>query len=60
MKKILVPTDFSEQAHIALRAAAGIARKSSAEIILLHIIDLPHETMDMIQPGYDLPEIMFF
>lgn len=60
MKKILVPTDFSEQANIALRAAAGIARKSSAEIILLHIIDLPHETMDMIQPGYDLPEIMFF
>ncbi|WKW46148.1 universal stress protein [Myroides sp. JBRI-B21084] len=60
MKKILVPTDFSEQATIALRAAAGIARKSNAEIILLHIIDLPHETMDMIQPGYDLPEIMFF
>lgn len=60
MKKILVPTDFSEQAYIALRAAAGIARKSSAEIILLHIIDLPQETMDMIKPGYDLPEIMFF
>ncbi len=60
MKKILVPTDFSEQANIALKAAAGIARKSSAEIILLHIIDLPHEAMDMIQPGYDVPEIMFF
>lgn len=60
MKKILVPTDFSEQANIALKAAAGIARKSSAEIILLHIIDLPQETMDMIKPGYDLPEIMFF
>ncbi|UUV22635.1 universal stress protein [Flavobacterium sp. CBA20B-1] len=60
MKKILVPTDFSEQAAIALKAAVGIARKSNAEIILLHIIDLPHETMDMIQPGYDLPEIMFF
>ncbi len=60
MKKILVPTDFSEQATIALRAATNIARKSGAEIILLHIIDLPQETMDMIKPGYDLPEIMFF
>ena len=60
MKKILVPTDFSEQAFIALRAAAGIARKSNAEIVLLHIIDLPQEAMDMIKPGYDLPEIMFF
>ncbi|HUH25804.1 MAG TPA: universal stress protein, partial [Flavobacterium sp.] len=36
----------------------GIARKSNAEIVLLHIIDLPQEAMDMIQPGYDLPEIM--
>ncbi|MBA5793308.1 universal stress protein [Flavobacterium sp. xlx-214] len=60
MNKILVPTDFSAQAYNALKAAAGIARKSNAEIILLHIIDLPQETMDMIKPGYDLPEIMFF
>lgn len=60
MKKILVPTDFSEQAFNALKAAAGIARKSNAEIILLHIIDLPQETMDMVRPGYDLPEIIFF
>ena len=60
MKKILVPTDFSDQAFNALKAAAGIARKSNAEIVLLHIIDLPQETMDMIKPGYDLPEIMFF
>src|SRR5690606_1714543 len=48
------------QAGIALKAAAGIARKSNAEIILLHIIDLPQETMDMINPGYELPEIMLF
>lgn len=60
MKKILVPTDFSEQAFNALKAAAGIARKSNAEIILLHIIDLPHEGTDMVTQGYELPEIMFF
>lgn len=60
MKKILVPTDFSEQAFNALRAAASIARKSNAEIILLHIIDLPQEAMDKVNPGYDVPEIIFF
>lgn len=60
MKKILVPTDFSNQAHQAIKAAASIAQNSSTEIILLHIIDLPQETMDMIKPGYDIPEIIFF
>ncbi len=60
MKKILVPTDFSEQAFNALKAAASIARKSNAEIILLHIIDLPQEAMDKVNPGYEVPEIIFF
>jgi nucleotide-binding universal stress UspA family protein len=60
MKKILVPTDFSDQAFNAIKAAASIAKDSSTEIILLHIIDLPQETMDMIKPGYEIPEIMLF
>src|SRR5690606_2686906 len=60
MKKILVPTDFSEQALNAVKAAASVARNSNTEIILLHIIDLPQETMDMVQPGYEIPEIMLF
>ena len=37
MKKILVPTDFSEHAHYALKVAAQIARKNDGEIILLHM-----------------------
>ena len=60
MKKILVPTDFSEQAMNAVKAAASIAKNTSIEIILLHIIDLPQETMDMIKPGYEIPEIILF
>lgn len=60
MKKILVPTDFSDQAFNAVKAAASIAKHSDTEIILLHIIDLPQETMDMINPGYEIPEIMLF
>lgn len=60
MKKILVPTDFSEHASNAIRSAASIARKTGAELLLLHIIDLPQEAMDAIRPGYDIPEIMLF
>lgn len=42
MKKILVPTDFSEQAGYAAEVAASIARKTDAELHLLHIIDIPN------------------
>jgi nucleotide-binding universal stress UspA family protein len=41
IKNILVPTDFSEFADNALGAAASIARKNSATIHLLHIVELP-------------------
>jgi len=60
MKKILVPTDFSENARNATKAAADIARKTNAELYLLHIIELPHEGTDMIQNGFDIPEIVYF
>lgn len=39
MKKILVPTDFSKPALIATEVAADIARRSGAEITLLHVIE---------------------
>jgi nucleotide-binding universal stress UspA family protein len=39
MKKILVPTDFSKQAQMAIDVASDIARKSNAEIILLHVVE---------------------
>jgi nucleotide-binding universal stress UspA family protein len=39
MKKIVVPTDFSEQAGNALDFAYEIARKSDAKITLLHVIE---------------------
>lgn len=39
LKKILVPTDFSENAMGALRYAAAMAKHSDAEIILLHVIE---------------------
>ncbi len=40
MKKILVPTDFSSCAEKAFSFALEIARRSGAEIMLLHVCDL--------------------
>ena len=62
MKRILVPTDFSEQAENALKVAAQLAGKYDAEIFLLHMIELP---ADMSNPvgetrSHDLPEALFF
>jgi nucleotide-binding universal stress UspA family protein len=42
LKKILVPTDFSELSMTALRYAAAMAHHSDAEIILLHVMQ-PYE-----------------
>lgn len=41
MKKILVPTDFSQPARIAAEVAADIAKKSNAKVILLHVVEQP-------------------
>ena len=61
MKKILVPTDFSEQAENALKVAAQLAKRYDGEIYLLHLLDLPLELIDPSQPrGGDLPEALFF
>ena len=51
MKKILVPVDFSKCSEAALRMAAQIARKTGAEIILLHLIDLPSGEVGMAADG---------
>ncbi|WP_284653697.1 universal stress protein [Flavobacterium terrisoli] len=60
MKKILVPTDFSEHAGYALKVAAQIARKNGGEIFLLHMLELPHQGSDAVGSGHDIPEIMLF
>jgi nucleotide-binding universal stress UspA family protein len=39
MKKILVPTDFSKPAQIAVDVAADIAKKAGAEVTFLHVIE---------------------
>lgn len=39
MQKIIVPTDFSEQAQNALDLASEIAGKTGAQIVLIHVIE---------------------
>lgn len=41
MKKILVPTDFSQRAHEALDFALQFSGKVNGHIILMHILDFP-------------------
>lgn len=60
MKRILVPTDFSKHAEYALKVAAQIARENDSEIILLHMLELPHQAGDAIGSGHQIPEIMFY
>lgn len=60
MKKILVPTDFSEQAENALKVAAQLAKKHSCEIYLLHIIEIPMHKVDALSSYNNLPEAIYF
>jgi nucleotide-binding universal stress UspA family protein len=60
MKRILVPTDFSEHAEDALKAAAQIAKKNNSEIIILHTLELPSQMNDAITGGISIPETMLF
>ncbi len=52
MKKILVPTDFSEQAENALKVAVQLAKKHGSEIYLLHMLEIPlQEIRDLATGG---------
>lgn len=62
MKKILVPTDFSENAENALQIAAQLANKFNSEIYLLHMIELPANMSNPVGEtrSNDLPEALGF
>ena len=62
MKKILVPTDFSEPSDFALEAAAGIARKSNATVVLLHVVEGASSSTFSVtgEMSFDSPEEQFF
>jgi nucleotide-binding universal stress UspA family protein len=41
LRRILVPTDFSETSAAALRYASALARRFAARVYLLHVADYP-------------------
>lgn len=41
MKNILVPTDFSTEAHYAFEAAVRLAQHTGGQVTLLHTVELP-------------------
>lgn len=59
MKRILVPTDFSEQAENALKVAIQIAEKHNSEIYVLHSMEMPLHLSTSGDTG-GLPESLFF
>ena len=60
MKRILVPTDFSEHADEALKLAAKIAKKNGSKIFLLNLLELPRELNDSIKKESNSPELMVY
>ena len=59
MKRILIPTDFSEQAENALKVAAQIAKKHGSEIYVLNSLELPSNLSNSGSTG-SMPESLFF
>jgi nucleotide-binding universal stress UspA family protein len=55
MKKILVPTDFSQGAEMAVKYAAELANKINAELVLFHATHVPVMMPGAPMPVYDYP-----
>lgn len=55
-RKILVPTDFSASAEIALHTAVSLAKTTGSELYLLHIIPMLPIVSDPEYPGAFFPE----
>ncbi len=70
MKKILVPTDFSDQSKYALDLALEIAQKAGAEVTVMHVIEYAKKqttflgssgisTMASLSTGVDIDDVYF-
>ena len=58
MKKIIVPIDFSEHSEYALKAAAKLAQKNDAELLVLHMLEMS-EVM-LTASGEDPQKVIYF
>ena len=61
MKHILVPIDFSKQAVCAAKVAAKIAKRTNADINLLHMLEMPQGVVDAMAGGdHSTPASLLF
>lgn len=51
MRRILVPTDFSENANNAFFYALGLANELDAAVTLVHVVEMEMEVLDMPMPS---------
>lgn len=59
IRKILVPTDFSECSTEAFNLAAELAKQLGARLVVLHALDLaPFERARTVGPSFDLPAVL--
>lgn len=59
MKKIIVPVDFSEYSENALQTAAFLAKKSEAEILVVHMLELSNAVLSQSE-SYLQQEMLFY
>lgn len=55
--RIVVATDFSSNARVALRSAEALARETGAEIVLVHVVDIPSASYAFGVETIGLPDI---
>lgn len=60
MKRILVPTDFSDHASYALKVASQIAKNTNADLYIFNLLDLPSHMSDAVNSGASIPEVRLF
>ncbi|RXG31623.1 universal stress protein [Leeuwenhoekiella marinoflava] len=62
IKKLLVPTDFSEQADQAFEVACQLAKRYNAQLHLIHLIEFPHTILESVTgtQRFEPPEALFF
>ncbi len=62
ISKLLVPTDFSDQAQYAFEVACQLAHKHQAQLHLLHLVELPYSLINIFdnKKSPDLPEALYF
>lgn len=60
MKKIIVPIDFSDHSEYALKAAAKLARKNNADLLVLHMLEMSDVMLTASDDLQDQKAVFFF